>query len=76
MSGLYYILLEIVKLSVVIGFRLSPVNAKDMFTLVEVTKLFIVIGTILILGNGNKFPAQNTQELNTTHSEVTHVITK
>lgn len=76
MSGFYYILLEIVKLSVVIGFRLSPCNAKDMFTLVEITKLFIVIGTVLIIGNGNVAPTKQSQQLLNKQSEVTHVITK
>lgn len=54
MTGLGYIILEIVKLSVVLIFRFAPVDAKDMFTFVEVSKLFIVIFTVYVMGSGGE----------------------
>lgn len=62
MTGLGYIILELVKLSVVLIFRFAPVDAKDMFTSVEVSKLFIVIFTVYVMGNGSGEPEQNKYE--------------
>jgi hypothetical protein len=59
MTGIGYIILELVKLSVCAAFRFSPINAKDMFIYTEVSKLFIVLLTVFIM----------SQSLLVTHSK-------
>lgn len=51
MDGLGYVILEVVKLSVVLLFRVAPVKPKDMVIYSEVSKMFIVMFTVYVMGN-------------------------
>ena len=72
MTGIGYIILELVKLSVCLAFRFSPINAKDMFIYTEISKLFIVLLTVFIMGNLT-VPSQKPTLATSQQSQVTHV---
>jgi hypothetical protein len=72
MTGIGYIILELVKLSVCVGFRLSPIEAKDMFIYTEVSKLFIVLLTVFIMGTMTT-PSKPVISTTQQQHQITHV---
>jgi hypothetical protein len=72
MTGIGYIILELVKLAVCAAFRLSPIEAKDMFIYTEISKLFIVLLTVFIMSQNFMTPSKPVISTSQ-QSQVTHV---
>jgi hypothetical protein len=73
MSGLSYVVLEVVKLLVVLGFKVSPVEAKDMVLLSDITKLF-VIGFITLFFHGCMITPKTTEVTLPVTTQIVHTI--